>query len=62
EIAAAEGMDVARVSRIMRLTQLSPAVTSAIVATRSDGVTLGIAIRFSIPLEWHLQQAADLSA
>ncbi len=59
EIAVAEGMDVGRVSRIMRLAQLSPAVTSAMVALTSDGIAPGIAIRCSIPLEWHLQPAAD---
>ena len=62
EIAAAEGMDVGRVSRMLRLAQLSPVVASAIGALWFDRITPGIVIRCSIPLEWHRQRAADLGA
>jgi hypothetical protein len=55
EIAAAEGMDVGRVSRILRLVQLSPGNASTILARTSNRVSLGISTQSTIPLDWNLQ-------
>ncbi len=55
DIAAAEGMDVGRVSRMLRLAQLSPANTSANLGRTSKRVSLWIAMNSTIPLDWNLQ-------
>ena len=62
EIATAEGMDVGRVSRMLRLAQLSPAITSAILAGTSGRMTFGTALRSTIPCDWSLQRPAVLSS
>ncbi len=60
EIAAAEGMDVGRVSRILRLAQLSPAIASATLTGTSQIMTFGTALRKAITCDWSLQHPATL--
>lgn len=51
EIAAAEGMDVGRVSRIIRLAQLSPEIVTACLGGSADRETLLAAARHAAPLD-----------
>ena len=52
EIAAAEGMDVGRVSRMLQLAQLSPANTSAVLTGTVGCMTIETASRRAIESDW----------
>jgi len=57
EIAAVEGMDLGRASRIARLAHLAPDVVEACVADDSSGIALEHLIRRgSLPLDWQAQR------
>lgn len=57
EIAAVEGMDTGRASRIARLAHLAPDVVDACLADDSSGIVLEHLIRRgSLPLEWSAQR------
>ncbi len=57
EIAAAEGIDLGRASRIARLAHLAPEVVDACLADDSSGIVLEHLIRRgSLPLEWSAQR------
>lgn len=55
EIAAAEGIDLGRTSRIARLAQLAPAIVEACATGISSGVTLESVSRRAIPQRWDEQ-------
>ncbi len=57
EIAAVEGMDAGRASRIARLAHLAPDVVHACLAEDSSGIALEHLIRRgSLPLDWQAQR------
>lgn len=56
EIANAEGIDLARVSRIMQLTQLSPDIIKACISDKAKGLTLEHLIRRKLPIDWYVQK------
>jgi len=57
EIAAVEGMDPGRASRIARLAHLAPDVLTACLADNSSGIALEHLIRRgSLPLDWQAQR------
>jgi hypothetical protein len=57
EIAAAEGLDSGRASKIARLAHLAPDVVDACLADDSSGITLEHLIRRgSLPLDWQAQR------
>ena len=56
DIAAAEGMDVARVSRMTRLTQVAPNIVEACIAGKDTELTLEHLIRRAVPMGWDGQQ------
>lgn len=57
EIAAVEGMDPGRASRIARLAHLAPDVVDACLADDSGGIALEHLIRRgSLPLDWEAQR------
>lgn len=57
EIAAVEGMDPGRASRIARLAHLAPDVVEACLADDSNGIALEHLIRRgSLPLDWQTQR------
>ncbi len=57
EIAAVEGMDPGRASRIARLAHLAPDVVDACLAEDSSGIALEHLIRRgSLPLDWDAQR------
>jgi hypothetical protein len=62
KIAAAEGMDVGRVSRMLRLAQLSPPITNAILAGKCGRMTFETALQKAIPCDWGIQHSADSGA
>lgn len=57
EIAAVEGINPGRASRIARLAQLAPDVVEACIADGSSGIALEHLIRRgSLPLDWRVQR------
>ncbi len=56
EIAAAEGMDVGRVSRIMRLAQMAPAMVEVCLAESANAPATGKRMRSATSLDWSLQR------
>lgn len=57
EIAAAEGMDSGRASRVARLAHLAPDVVDACLTDDSSGIALEHLIRRgSLPLDWQAQR------
>ena len=55
EIAAAEGMDVGRVSRIARLTQLTPVIVEVCLADLANAPATGTLARSAALPDWNLQ-------
>jgi len=55
EIAAAEGMDVGRVSRIARLTQLTPVIVEVCLADLANAPATGTLARRAALPDWNLQ-------
>jgi len=56
EIAAAEGIDIAQVSRIARLVRLAPGIVEACVAEMAPGLTLENLNRRAKSVHWNVQQ------
>jgi len=56
EIAQAEGLDKAQVSRTFRLTRLAPDIVVGILAERGNGLTLEEPMRKGVPKDWREQR------
>jgi len=52
EIAQAEGLDKAQVSRTFRLTRLAPDIVADVLAGQEKGLTLEILMRRGVPRDW----------
>ena len=59
DIAAAEGMDLGQVSRIIRLTRLAPEWIEGYLTERNEEPALEYWLRRGVPVEWDKQRGAS---
>ena len=57
DIAAAEGIDVTQVRRLLRLTLLAPTVVDNLLANPDVAINLDSVLRRVMPLDWREQGA-----